>query len=70
MKSRNGTSPVIAAVGGGGYVGWPFGWTNPSAGYYEYIEEGGSTVLIRGTITRTVAPIWFAEDCECANPLP
>jgi len=55
---------------GGGYVGWPFGWTNPSAGYYEYIEEGGSTVLIRGTITRTVAPIWFAEDCECANPLP
>jgi hypothetical protein len=64
------TSP---SGGGGapvGSVAWPGGWTNPSAGYYEYIEEGGSTVLIRGTITRTITPIWFAEDCECANPLP
>jgi hypothetical protein len=64
------TSPSGVAGAPVGSVAWPGGWTNPSAGYYEYIEEGGSTVLIRGTITRTITPIWFAEDCECANPLP
>ncbi len=64
------TSPSGVAGAPVGSVAWPGGWTNPSAGYYEYIEEGGSTVLIRGTITRTITPIWFAEDCDCANPLP
>jgi len=37
--------------------------------YFELLDVN-DVVVIRGTVTETVDPIWFAEDCDCANPLP
>lgn len=37
--------------------------------YFELLDVN-DVVVIRGTVTEAVDPIWFAEDCDCANPLP
>jgi hypothetical protein len=39
-------------------------------GTYFELEDEDDVVVIRGTVTETLAPVWFAEDCDCANPLP
>lgn len=68
-----------------GFGGFGIPW--PRSGYYEYsqVVNGDEVVTIRGTVTETNNPIWFAEDCPgpcvtldcgefpaslCLGPLP